>query len=294
MVHFKKLSEISMEEAVYIWNRGFEGYMSNIQMTIPNFITRLVNEGLSLEDSFAAYIDGQPLGIVLNGFRDIDGKKVAWNGGTGVVPEYRGQGWGKKLMERKLELYAEQGVNLALLEALSENEKAIRLYQSVGFEIVDRLAILQNLEPLESDLLRISSPERYTIRKGLPRDVRPLSFYQKLGAWQTQWPSLKDGESLLVCCENEIVGYALFKKVFDAQGNLSAISLYQCEAGPSRSDAEDILKTALQGVYQPLEMPYRRMTMNLSSANTRVTELLHKLGFILHMEQVQMTRQITG
>jgi ribosomal protein S18 acetylase RimI-like enzyme len=288
MITYTKLSELPIEDVVSLWNQGFEGYFVNIHMSVDSFLTRVVNEGLSLEDSLAAHVDGQPVGIVVNGFREIEGKKVAWNGGTGIAPAYRGQGIGRKLMERNLELYDEQGVDLASLEALSQNEQAIKLYTRVGYTIIDRLAILQHLEPLAPDILQASTQHRYSTRKGQPGEVRSLPFYRHFSAWQTQWPSIKDGNSLIVFHGNDAVGYALYKRILDSDGSLSAISLYQCEAHPNRLDAEEILKAALLEIFHPVDVPCRRMTSNLRTSNMQLIHLLHRVGFTTLMEQVHM------
>jgi GNAT superfamily N-acetyltransferase len=287
MIIYKKLSEISIEDIVTLWNNGFQNYFVNINMSINSFLTRTINEGLSLEDSFAAYVNGLPVGIVVIGFRWIEGKKVAWNGGTGIVPEYRRKGIGKQLMERNLEIYNEQGVELASLEALSQNDPAIRLYRSVGYEVIDRLVILQMMEPIVCSILQVSG-HSYSIKKGTPSDVQSLPFYRNFSAWQTHWSSIKDGESLLVFYGNVAVGYALYKRVKDSDGKLSAISLYQCEVLPNRSDAEAILKAALYEVFQPVELPCKRMTMNLRKSNSQLIDLLQNLGFTTSAEQVHM------
>lgn len=49
------------------------------------------SKGIPLENSLAIYVDGEPAGFVMNGVRDVDGKKLAWNGGTGIAPVFRGQ-----------------------------------------------------------------------------------------------------------------------------------------------------------------------------------------------------------
>jgi GNAT superfamily N-acetyltransferase len=43
---------------------------------------------------------------VLNAVRDVDGIRIriAWNGGTAIAPAFRGQGIGRKMMERYLEI----------------------------------------------------------------------------------------------------------------------------------------------------------------------------------------------
>lgn len=47
-------------------------------------------------------------------------------------------------MTRNLQLYQEQDVDIALLEALVQNEAAIKLYQKVGYEITEQLVCLQH------------------------------------------------------------------------------------------------------------------------------------------------------
>ncbi|OAX48367.1 GNAT family N-acetyltransferase [Paenibacillus sp. AD87] len=289
---FRKLSELSMEENVRIWNLGFEGYFIQMVMTIDALMTRIVNEGLSLENSLAIYVDGEPAGFVLNGFRDVDGKKVAWNGGTGIVPAFRGQGIGRALMLRNLELYREQGVELALLEALTQNESAIKLYQYVGYEITDRLMILQHTGTIDPQLLKRSVEHPFSITKGLPRDVYALDFYRGLSAWQTQWPSMKEGESIIIRQDSEPVCYALYKRTFDQEGKMVTISLYQCEVLPGREDAEEIYKLALSELFAPLDYVCRRGTSNLRKSNQPLNDLLIKLGFTTNVEQVFMMRNM--
>lgn len=88
---FKNMSELSAEDLVALWNKGFEGYFLNSTLDLSKFMARTVHEGLSLEHSLVMFENKEPIGFVMNGFRTIDGSKVAWNGGTGIVPDYRGE-----------------------------------------------------------------------------------------------------------------------------------------------------------------------------------------------------------
>ncbi|MEC0232599.1 GNAT family N-acetyltransferase [Paenibacillus alba] len=291
-ITYRKLSELSIEDIVRIWNLGFEGYFIRMEMTIDLLMTRTVNEGISLENSLAIMVDGEPAGFVMNGFRDIAGKKLAWNGGTGIVPAFRGKGVGKALMARNLELYREQGVRTATLEALVQNEPAIRLYQQAGYEISDHLLLLQHTGPMIDPILTQTTAHPFSISRELARDAAGLDLYRGLSAWQTQWPSIKDGESLIIRQGSEPVGYALFKRSFDKEGNMSAITLYQCEAHPEREDAEQIYKVALSELFAPLDYVGQRTTLNLRQSNLLLIELMEKLGFTTNFEQVLMVRNM--
>lgn len=290
---FKRMSELSAEDMVSLWNKGFEGYFINSTMNLDKFLSRTVNEGLSLEHSLVVYENSDPIGFVMNGFRVIEGKRVAWNGGTGIAAEYRGKGIGKILMERNLQLYYEQGAEIALLEALIQNKAAIKLYQSVGYGITEQLISLQHTEALDASLLQPNANNRYVTKRGLHVEVKGLSFYRHLSAWQTQWASLKDGESIIISDEgDEVIGYALFKRVFGEDGNLATIALYQCESIPGREDTEDILKAVLSEVYAPVSSSCKRITMNIRDSNKEFIGVLERLGFTTFVEQVHMMRQL--
>ncbi|WP_308639441.1 GNAT family N-acetyltransferase [Paenibacillus silvisoli] len=288
MISYISLSQLSANEMVALWNRGFEGYYFNATMDLDRYLSRAVSEGLSLEHSLAIAEDGEPVGFTMNGFRMINGKKTAWNGGTGIAKEYRGKGYGKQLLQRTVELYRQQGVELALLEAIIQNEPAIKLYQSVGYRVMGELISVSNEDALDASLLLPSFPHRFTIRHVEPQELLELPFYDRLSAWQTQWQSHKDGECCIIADGAEQVGFALYKRGYGDDGQLKSIGLYQCEAAPGRADQSKILKTLLREVFGPLEQPIKRSTLNLRSTNTELHELFERLGFKPYVEQVHM------
>ncbi len=58
---------------------------------------------------------------------------------VGVTPEHRGQGIGRALVIQALRGFLECGMACSVLEVTAENEGAVRLYRSIGFEVVDVL-----------------------------------------------------------------------------------------------------------------------------------------------------------
>jgi ribosomal protein S18 acetylase RimI-like enzyme len=144
----RRLNTCTFDQASQIWNEGFQGYFVDMTVSLDEYIARFHNDGLSAKHSLLAFSDGKPAGFLLNGIRTNNGKRVAWNGGTGVSPEFRGQGVGRVLVEAALKLYAEEAVDLATLEALSTNDVAIALYQKCGYETIDRLVFLEHHGPL--------------------------------------------------------------------------------------------------------------------------------------------------
>ncbi|HEV7397834.1 MAG TPA: GNAT family N-acetyltransferase [Pyrinomonadaceae bacterium] len=286
----KPLSNASLADAVSVWNRGFQGYFIDMTLSIDDYLTRLHNESISPELSFIAYLDQTPAGFLLNGVRINAGKKLAWNGGTGVAPEYRGQGLGKLLVDAALKLYQQQHIEVATLEALSDNKSAIKLYQSAGYQIDDRLVFLEHDGDLTNGLPQTRTG--YAISAAAPAEVGRLDFYQPSVPWQAQWQSLmrNNGSALIVVDDaGGPVGYALYRKRLDEEGRLLGIALHQCAALPGHKEAESIAVAALRHAFAPVDKPCRRLTHNLSKTNELVCGILKNAGFHTYVEQVHMT-----
>ena len=291
-LEIRRLSACSFDDAVQAWNEGFQGYFVDMTLSLDRYLARLHYEGLSPEFSLMAFCEGRPAGFLLNGIRTNAGSKTAWNGGTGVSPEFRGRGVGKALMRATIDLYQELGVQIATLEAISENQPAISLYQQFGYEVVEGLVFLNHEGPLSERVFRQANGQAYTAAQVAPYLVGQLEFYQPSAPWQGHWQSLArhNGEALVVAdATGTAVGYALYKKKRDEQGRITEIALHQCVAvqGP---DTEAIIGCALGSLYAPLDLECKRSTYNFSKSNEAVVSMLIEAGFTSFIEQVHMVR----
>ncbi|MFS0557590.1 GNAT family N-acetyltransferase [Brevibacillus sp. 179-C9.3 HS] len=294
MITIKRMSDCTFAEVTKAWNRGFEGYFIEFTMTEEMLVQRLGGEGYVLSLSVVAFDGTEPIGVVASGMRTIAGRKVAWNGGTGVATEYRRQGVGKQLMDATLDVYREAGVEVATLEALSQNTKAIALYEQKGYEVVDRLLFLQQNGPLAENAFQTNLQADYQVRRILAPEAAMLPFYVTDVPWQNYWLNLRDAQAVLVeDREGQAVGYAMYKCSVNEEDKVSGIVLRQCVAQPERPDAQDILKTALAHVYGPLEHDCRRSTFNLRASDTSLVDILEAAGFVpSETEQVYMVKQM--
>ncbi|WP_188646631.1 GNAT family N-acetyltransferase [Marinithermofilum abyssi] len=274
-------------ECLQSWNDGFQGYFLPMTMTEEQYISRLHHEGLSLSHSLIAFDGGQPIGCVLSGFRQIAGQKVAWNGGTGVAPDYRRKGVGRRLMTAMLEHYRAEGADLALLEAIAENEGAIALYQQLGYRRMEELAIWKKEGMKEENVFAAPSPS-FDTEIVPPHHIAKIPFYRRLAPWQTQWQSNLHGHGLIVKDEQgETIGYALYRHARDNQGALQRILLLQCEARPGHPDADAILGSALHRVFKPEESYTFGMVLNQPPC-TELAAILEEAGFQPASRQVHM------
>src|SRR4051812_32013581 len=105
MLEIKRLTECTYDQALTAWNTGFEGYFVNLNMTHEMFLKRFPMEDLKPSLSVAAFYDGEPAGLIVNGIRTVNGTKIAWNGGTAVATKFRKQGVGRALINATLDIY---------------------------------------------------------------------------------------------------------------------------------------------------------------------------------------------
>jgi ribosomal protein S18 acetylase RimI-like enzyme len=290
-LELKRMNTCSFQTALEVWNEGFQGYFVDMTLSLDVFLKRIMSRGISPGDSFIAFVDDRPVGFLLNGFRDSSGKRYAWNGGTGVVPSFRGKGVGKSLVQAAVDLYSGEHVDIALLEAISENESAIALYRTFGYEVIEELVFLQS-----DEMVKDSASTAYVIQKVVPASVGKLEFYHELSAWQCQWQSVSaiGGEAVTaVDSDRRVAGYALFDRKLDDSGEPAKITLYQCEVAPDRKDSEIVATSLLRHAFMAGPVECQRITHNFRKSNRLVIDLLTQSGFTTFIEQVHMIRRLS-
>ncbi|MFK9090535.1 GNAT family N-acetyltransferase [Bacillus salipaludis] len=256
-----------------------------MEMTPELFFNRMVNEGLSYNHSIVAFDQEKPIAIVVNGIRMIDGKKTAWNGGTGIAIDYRGKGVSNLFMEEVFNMYHEENIEKETLEAIKENERAISLYKRFGYEIKDSLVYLSG--SIEASIPEHTMLQTKSIR---PEQLANFPFYQENVPWQCQWLSAKSGEAQIYLDEaGNSIGYTLFKKVWNQEGILEKVFLYQCKLLSEVS--EEIIQAVFSSITEGESSPIHFITINASLSNPVIQYFMNN-GFKLTTEQVQMERKI--
>jgi len=105
--------------------------------SIESFAAHVYKNQISLLRSLRIVAAGELISVALLAFRGTR----SWVGGFGVAPRHRGQGFGQQCAELMLKAAAQHGAETIELEVLVENDAARRLYEKVGFEIVDDLRV---------------------------------------------------------------------------------------------------------------------------------------------------------
>lgn len=285
----KRLSQCTLEEALTAWNKGFEGYIVPIKMDLQAFVNRMISEGLSPDKSIVVFMNGEPCGIIMNGFRENNGRKIAWNGGTGIAPEFRGKGLSAAMMEEVLNIYKAEKAHTAVLEAIEENERAIKLYKKAGYVITDHLLYLyKKLNHKEPGLLK---ENYFSIKRLYPEQLQSLSIYDSKAAWQCQWQSAKHGEAAVLISEDgKEEGYILYKRILEAGGRTDRIFIYQLKFN-NENDYEKMTESILGHLFLDGDDSIDFTAVNISVSDP-VSKALLKMGFEKKIGQVMMEKPL--
>jgi len=91
------------------------------------------------ELSFGVFEGEQLVAFIINGIDQHNGKRTAFNTGTGVIKNFRGQQLVDKMYAAALPHFQKAGIEKYLLEVFVNNERAIRVYERIGFKKIRRL-----------------------------------------------------------------------------------------------------------------------------------------------------------
>ncbi|HNU94662.1 MAG TPA: GNAT family N-acetyltransferase [Bacillota bacterium] len=124
-----RVSGIDMESLVELFNDAYSNYYVDIQVSPARLHGLIEREDIQVDNSFIAYEDKLPVGVVFLGVRGRRGYIC----GMGVRSSRQRRGIGELLMRRALAEAKRLGLNSVQLEVVAANRGAIALYSKLGF-----------------------------------------------------------------------------------------------------------------------------------------------------------------
>ncbi|MGP4077374.1 GNAT family N-acetyltransferase [Halobacillus sp. K22] len=230
-MNIKSMLHCSIHDALTAMNEGFQDYSIDIQMTVDEFIQTMASKKLSPEYSFVAYDGETPVGIILNGIQQVDGKRMSYNGGTAVHPDYRGKGVGRELVQHSVDLFKEKQVEVSTLEAISDNTGAIRLYEKYGYSIHDRLSTMRMMFEEREDA-------SYTVELITLSEWKELDVPEEPVPWQNKIPFVDHQEIYSIKDNGKTRGYLVLSQQLN-----KFLTLFQLQAVDEEASYDSLLSS---------------------------------------------------
>ncbi|WP_336686489.1 GNAT family N-acetyltransferase [Chryseobacterium bernardetii] len=138
-MEFKTLANVEIDELLAVFNLSFSDYIVPFHLTKEVLASKINAEKLDMNISVGVFEEGKLVSFILQSEKQENGKKIIYNGGTGVVPESRGKGLVRKMYDFIIPVLKERGADVLLLEVIQGNTAAIRAYENLGFTIMRKL-----------------------------------------------------------------------------------------------------------------------------------------------------------
>jgi len=205
------LSEIPIAQIAEVFNKAFEGYFLPIQLTEQQMADKIKSENIKLELSVGATINDKLAGFILTGI-DVDHHKtISYNAGTGVIPEFRGLQLTEKMYGYLLPLLQKKNIRKHQLEVITQNLKALTIYQKIGYQISKTVTCFKGKVALPE---KASSYEIVGI--DLPHDSLVSSFWNHTPTYQNTLSSINRNKTLHatlgIFVNKHLIGYITYAK----------------------------------------------------------------------------------
>lgn len=210
----KSLADINFDIIFEAFSQAFADY--ELQLDKEELRTMTQRRGFDPSFSFAAFNGGKIVSFTCNGIGNFEGKRMAYDTGTGTLKHYRGQGLATKVFEESLPYLREAGISQYLLEVLQHNTGAVSVYRKIGFEVTREFYYFQSKVSEVKNEIKASN--HFLIRKiDIEKYTSIPSFWDFYPSWQNSFESIKRSPekfaTLGVFSGDILVGYCVFEPI---------------------------------------------------------------------------------
>jgi ribosomal protein S18 acetylase RimI-like enzyme len=279
----KNLSGTPVEKIHEAFTDAFSEYEIKLDMPLEKLSEMMKTRDLNPDFSVGCFDGDLLVGFILAGYREINGQKVCYDGGTGVIKAYQRKGIGEMLLKELLLILRKKQVERFVLEVLENNTPAINLYEKHNFEKTRKLECYE----IEKTDLR-SVPDRgfgitVTNPATLIQNEEKYRLYSP--TWQNEIQSVLNVSENYTCislwCTSKILGYGFIHKT---KGDITQIGILE-EWKQWGLEAHLIAELAKHTKNEKI------IVLNVEADNY-LGETLRKLGFRNSVNQWEMVLEI--
>ncbi|MDT0557754.1 GNAT family N-acetyltransferase [Ichthyenterobacterium sp. W332] len=112
---------------------AFENYFVKMPTDHDYYRQRWKAAGVRYDLSYGMFDGHKLVGFIINAIDKRHGNHIAFNTGTGVISEYRGQKIVNSIYDFAFPILKKEGIIKCVLEVITVNERAIKAYEGIGF-----------------------------------------------------------------------------------------------------------------------------------------------------------------
>ncbi|MCP2042351.1 GNAT family N-acetyltransferase [Pontibacter sp. HSC-36F09] len=261
---------------------AFADYVIPIKVSREEFAMKFKREGVEPTFCAGAFYGEQLVGFIITGLGEWQGIPTAYNAGTGVLPEHRGNQLTKRLYAFLLPKLRESGVEQCLLEVIKGNAAAFKVYRSIGFGVVRTLECYRS--PVRELLLSSEEPAlTVVIRPAATPDWKTYTCFCDIRpSWQnTKEAFCKNPDQKLVLeayAAEQLVGYVAF---FPRTGAIAQLAVHP------DNRTQGIAKALLREVIKRARVS-ALLLLNIDQTNAALATFLERVHLKRFLTQHEM------
>ena len=219
-IQIASLGKTNISQIVECLTASFKNYFVKMPSEVDFWRKRFNAARVDYDLSIGCFDDGKLIAFIIHGIDIHNGEKTAFNTGTGVMEDYRGQKLVDKMYDFVFPNLRKNGITKCMLEVIDENERAIRVYERIGFK-KDRF--LRCYKGEAKKVMVDTNVEEIDIS-----DIKSrINHYQKFYSWDNALNAILTGGKMFSTymiknLDSEDLGYMVINNTNDALIQLEA------------------------------------------------------------------------
>ena len=153
----KNLKDTELTTIVDCLVKAFANYFVPMPDSVDYWRNRFQAARVDFELSYGVFDKDQLVAFIINGIDGEEEALTAFNTGTGVLPAYRGQQLVDQLYEKAIPIFKDHKITKCALEVIQANDRAIRVYERIGFTKQRSLQCFKGTIAMELEEVKIMS-----------------------------------------------------------------------------------------------------------------------------------------
>lgn len=278
MYRYQSLENTEISNIHEAFLEAFSDYVVPMKISLEQFQRLLKRRGYQAQNSVGVFQYDQLIGFVLTSTRQWQGLPTTYVIGLGLSLQHRGHGLAKELMQQ-VTLLNKPHTQQFLLEVITSNQPALKLYQSLGYQISRELLCFS----IPKADLTLSSSEHIDIKTSQHAPDDDLStFWDKHTSWQYSKDTLATEPNYFVYVtaymHQNLVGYGV---IDPTSGDIYQLAVH------TNYRRQGIASTILSTLCHQTESP-KIVYSNIDASNQSLLEFLQKQRFNHVISQYEM------